>query len=74
MLLLFNKACLGQFALQFAQDLLLAKALPPELYQRLDLLLTRDCLDTLTSLPIELINQHLDKPAHVAEATEGRVS
>ena len=74
MLFLFNKACLGQFALQFAQNLLLAEALPPELYQRVDLLISRDRLDTLTTLPIELIDQHLDKAAHVAETTEGRVS
>ena len=74
MLFLFNKACLGQFALQFAQNLLLAKALPPELNQRFDLLFTRDCLDTLTPFPIELIDQHLDKAAHVAGTAEGRVS
>ena len=74
MLFLLNKASLGQFALQFAQNLLLAKTLPPELYQRFDLLFTRDCLDTLTSLPIEFIDQHLDKAAHMAETTEGRVS
>ena len=65
MLFLLHEPCLAQLTFQLAQDLLMAKALPPELDESVYLLITLHNLDTLPPLPVVLIDEHLYEAANV---------
>ena len=72
MFLLLYQAGFGQFAFELAEDLLLGKALPPEVDKRVDLIVSRHRLDTLAPLTVELIDQHFNEPSHVLIPAQGR--
>ena len=72
MLLLLDPASFRGFALEFAENLLLREALPPELDESIHLLCTGYRLDTLAALAVELVDQHLDESAHMLEAAQSR--
>ena len=71
MLFFLDEACLCEFALQLAKDFLLTQTLPPELNERVHLLILGDGFDALGALAVELIYQHLNESSHVRDASEG---
>ena len=69
MLFFLDQSCFGSLALEFAENLLLRETLLPEYNQSVNLLLLLDNLDAFASFPVKLIDEHLNKPPHVREAS-----